>query len=108
MLKQPDSAFSLGVLKVDTREALRRSASARCSSIRISCIAQEWLPTRFDWRVGVLDRRPLYVCKYHMAPGHWQVVKHERERRIEGSTQTLRVERGAAVRSWRPRCAPRT
>ena len=31
-----------------------------------------------------------------MAPGHWQVVKHERERRIEGSTQTLRVDEAPA------------
>ena len=54
-------------------------------------VAQEWLPTTFDWRVGVLDGRPLYVCKYLMAPGHWQVVKREPERKLEGATAALPV-----------------
>ena len=90
VLKQPDSAFSLGVFKVATQGDLDHALSALLGHSDL-VLAQEWLPTAFDWRVGVLDRRPVYVCKYHMAPGHWQVVKHERERRIEGSTQTLRV-----------------
>jgi len=90
VLKQPDSAFSLGVFKCATREALDDALATLLAQSDL-VIAQEWLPTRFDWRVGVLDRRAVYVCKYFMAPGHWQVVKHERERRIEGSTQTLRV-----------------
>jgi glutathione synthase/RimK-type ligase-like ATP-grasp enzyme len=90
VLKQPDSAFSLGVFKVATQADLDHALSALLAHSDL-VLAQEWLPTAFDWRVGVLDRRPIYVCKYHMAPGHWQVVKHERERRIEGSTHTLRV-----------------
>jgi glutathione synthase/RimK-type ligase-like ATP-grasp enzyme len=97
VLKQPDSAFSLGVFKVATQADLDHALSALFENSDL-VLAQEWLPTAFDWRVGVLDRRPIYVCKYHMAPGHWQVVKHERERRIEGSTQTLNVgEAPAAV-----------
>jgi glutathione synthase/RimK-type ligase-like ATP-grasp enzyme len=90
VLKEPDSAFSLGVFKAETRADLDHALSALLARSDL-VLAQEWLPTSFDWRVGVLDRRPIYVCKYHMAPGHWQVVKHERERRIEGSTQTLAV-----------------
>jgi hypothetical protein len=31
-------------------------------------IAQEWLPTKFDWRVGILDRRVLFVAKYFSPP----------------------------------------
>ena len=34
-------------------------------------------PTEFDWRVGVLDGKPLYACKYHMAKGHWQIYNWE-------------------------------
>ena len=30
-------------------------------------IAQEFLPTAFDWRIGIFDRQPLYACKYYMA-----------------------------------------
>ena len=54
-------------------------------------IAQEWLPTAFDWRVGIFDRRALYVCKYFMAPGHWQVIKREADRRVDGSTLAMTV-----------------
>ena len=54
-------------------------------------IAQEWLPTAFDWRVGIFDRRALYVCKYFMAPGHWQVIKREADRKLEGSTTAMTV-----------------
>ena len=38
-------------------------------------MAQEFAPSDFDWRVGVLDGQPLYACRYHMAKGHWQIVQ---------------------------------
>ena len=28
-------------------------------------VAQEFLPTTFDWRIGILNRKPLYACKYY-------------------------------------------
>jgi len=90
IVKQPDSAFSLGVAKIETPEALRRILQRLFSTSEL-LIAQEWLPTPYDWRVGVFDRRPLYVCKYFMAPGHWQVVKREPGRTLEGSTQALSI-----------------
>jgi len=39
-------------------------------------IGQEFVPTGFDWRVGILEGRCLYVCRYHMARGHWQIYNH--------------------------------
>ena len=90
ILKQPDSAFSLGVAKVETPEAVRDVCADLLAKSDL-VVAQQWLPTTFDWRVGVYDRRPLYVCKYFMAPGHWQVVKRESGRTVEGSTQALSV-----------------
>ena len=32
-------------------------------------LAQQFMPTDFDWRVGVLDGEPLFVCQYQMARG---------------------------------------
>jgi glutathione synthase/RimK-type ligase-like ATP-grasp enzyme len=90
IVKQPDSAFSLGVAKIETAEALHEVVDRLFVKSDL-VIAQAWLPTAFDWRVGVFDRRPLYVCKYFMAPGHWQVVKRESGRTTEGSTQALSV-----------------
>jgi len=41
----------------------------------------------------VLDRKPLYVCQYEMARGHWQIVKHGGEGQVtEGGARTLAVE----------------
>jgi glutathione synthase/RimK-type ligase-like ATP-grasp enzyme len=90
ILKQPDSAFSLGVAKVETPQAVL-DVCARLLAKSDLVVAQQWLPTTFDWRVGVYDRRALYVCKYFMAPGHWQIVKRESGRTVEGSTQALSV-----------------
>jgi glutathione synthase/RimK-type ligase-like ATP-grasp enzyme len=90
LVKQPDSAFSLGVAKLETADAVR-DVCGRLFKKSDLVVAQQWLPTAFDWRVGVYDRRPLYVCKYFMAPGHWQIVKRESGRTLEGSTQALSV-----------------
>ncbi len=90
IVKQPDSAFSLGVAKVERAELLPAALDALFEKSDL-VVAQEWVPTEFDWRVGVLDRRPLYVCKYFMAAGHWQVVKRETDRRVDGSTVALTV-----------------
>lgn len=88
VLKQPDSAFSMGVTRVDLPEELEprtREILTRSDLV----IAQEYLPSAFDWRVGVLDRKPLFVCKYHMVKGHWQIAKADgagvrRFGRVEG------------------------
>lgn len=90
ILKQPDSAFSLGVTKIESAAALHECLDALFAQSDL-VIAQEWLPTAFDWRVGVFDRRPLFVCKYFMAKGHWQVVKRESGRKLEGTTSALSV-----------------
>lgn len=87
VLKQPDSSFSMGVVKAETQAQLHARVSALLDKSEL-VIAQEWLPTEFDWRVGVLDRRVLFVCRYYMAPGHWQIVKHGERRSdyVEGPT----------------------
>lgn len=92
VLKQPDSSFSLGVAKAETEDELLRKVGILLEKSEL-IIAQEWLPTEFDWRVGVLDRRVLFVCKYFMAPGHWQIVKHGigRHGYVEGPTAAVAV-----------------
>lgn len=88
ILKQPDSAFSLGVLKVETEEELLQTVGRLLEKSEL-VIAQEFLPTDFDWRIGILDRRPLYACRYYMAPEHWQVIKREQGDRTEGATAAV-------------------
>lgn len=92
ILKQPDSSFSQGVTKVDDAESFQAAAERLLERSEL-IIAQEFLPTSFDWRVGILDRRPLYVCKYHMARKHWQIIKTDDAGQWqEGKVETLAVE----------------
>ena len=92
VLKQPDSAFSMGVTKAETEEELTEMTAKLLEKSEL-IIAQKFLPTSFDWRVGVCDRRPLYVCRYHMAQRHWQVIKRDEQGKSsdEGNAETLTV-----------------
>lgn len=88
VLKQPDSAFSMGVKRVEDPELLEPMVMDMLARSDL-VIAQEFLPSSFDWRVGVLDNKPLFVAKYHMVHGHWQIAKAEpggprRFGRVEG------------------------
>ncbi len=76
ILKEPDSACSRGVKRAgDQKEFLEISGALLEKSDLI--IAQEFMPTEFDWRVGIIDRKPLFVCRYYMATDHWQVMNWE-------------------------------
>jgi glutathione synthase/RimK-type ligase-like ATP-grasp enzyme len=90
ILKVPDGGFGLGVVKIHNEKELVARATPFLARSEL-LIAQEWLPTAFDWRVCVLDKRPLFVCKYFMAPGHWQVIKRGSAERVEGETVALTV-----------------
>lgn len=47
-------------------------------------LLQEWLPTDYDWRIGVLDGQPLFASRYYMARGHWQIYDHSGPRTRSG------------------------
>ena len=91
ILKQPDSSFSQGVVKVETEEELQENMKKLLSRSEL-IIAQQFLPTEFDWRIGVLDRKPLYACRYFMARGHWQIISYGKSGRIqEGDADAVPV-----------------
>ena len=76
VLKRPDSSFSQGVVKVELESELRERIERYLVDSEL-VIAQEFTPSSFDWRVGVLGRTGLFACRYHMARGHWQVIATE-------------------------------
>ncbi len=93
ILKKPDSSFSQGVIKVEDKNSMKRAAMEMLEKSDL-VIAQEYLPTPFDWRVGILDGKPLYVCKYYMARKHWQIIKRTKMGKTsEGKVETFPVER---------------
>ncbi len=76
VLKIPDSSFSRGVKKVANHEELAALAKEWFEDTDL-LLAQAFMPTSFDWRVGVLGGKPLFVCQYMMAKKHWQIVRHD-------------------------------
>jgi glutathione synthase/RimK-type ligase-like ATP-grasp enzyme len=72
VLKIPDGAFSKGVVKVHNKLDLQERLDEFLEESDL-ILAQEFVPTDFDWRIGILDKQPLYACKYYMAKDHWQI-----------------------------------
>jgi glutathione synthase/RimK-type ligase-like ATP-grasp enzyme len=95
VLKEPGGGFCIGVRKAHNKAELGETTQAMLAKSAL-IVAQEWLPTDFDWRVTVLERRPLFVCKYFMAPGHWQVHKYEPGQHVEGRSAALAVDEAPA------------
>ena len=93
VLKIPDGSFCRGVEKAETVSRCEE-ITARLLSSRNSILAQEYLPTSFDWRIGTLAGRPLFSCKYHMVPGHWQIVaRGQKGSLINGLVEPVALER---------------
>jgi glutathione synthase/RimK-type ligase-like ATP-grasp enzyme len=83
VLKIPDSAFSRGVKKAGNLAELKALATQWLEDSDL-LIAQKFVPTDYDWRVGVLGGRPLFAVHYLMAKRHWQIVNHERAGKPQG------------------------
>ena len=89
VLKKPDSAFSQGVVKLDDLKELQKSLTQFFKTSDLILI-QPFIPTEFDWRIGVLDNKPLFACRYYMAKGHWQIYNWEAsQQEIEGRHETI-------------------
>ncbi|MFV0477126.1 MAG: RimK family protein [Parahaliea sp.] len=75
VIKIPDGAFSKGVEKANNTQELK-SICKRLFQRSTLLLAQEFLYTDFDWRIGILDGKPLYACRYYMVKDHWQIYRH--------------------------------
>ncbi len=78
VLKQPDGSFSKGVVKVHSEDELQTKCLDLLAESEL-IVAQEFLPTSFDWRIGMLDGKPLFACKYFMADNHWQILNWKKK-----------------------------
>ncbi len=83
VLKIPDGSFSRGVVKAENSEQLQHHAAELFKESEL-ILAQEFMYTEFDWRIGVLNREPLYAAQYFMSKKHWQIYKHEGGGRFTG------------------------
>ena len=94
VLKQPDSSFSQGVVKATTEEQYREHADKLLRRSDM-VVAQAYVPTDFDWRIGVIGGQAFYACKYFMARHHWQIIKRAGERAtpVEGRSEAVPLGR---------------
>lgn len=76
VLKIPDGSFSRGIGKVDSREALLEALRGYLKQSAVM-LAQGFMYTDYDWRIGVMNNRPLFACQYFMSKGHWQIYHHQ-------------------------------
>lgn len=78
VLKLPDSAFSQGVVKVNDHLELKTTLAKFFKDSDL-IIAQAFIPTQFDWRIGVLNNEVIFACRYYMADNHWQIYNWQNE-----------------------------
>lgn len=90
VLKRPDSAFSQGVIKVEDSRALQKSLTQFFKTSDI-ILAQPFIPTEFDWRIGVIDNKAIFACRYYMAENHWQIYNWESTNEHEGNFETFPI-----------------
>lgn len=90
VVKKPDSAFSHGVVKLNDQKELEKTVSRFFKSSDLLLI-QPFIPTEFDWRIGILDNRPLFACRYYMAKNHWQIYNWGAPSEKEGDYDTVPI-----------------
>jgi glutathione synthase/RimK-type ligase-like ATP-grasp enzyme len=92
ILKLPDSCFSIGVIKVKDMQELEAESSKMLEKSDL-IIAQEFMPTEYDWRIGIIDNKPLFACKYYMANKHWQIINSNKNGSTRyGKAETFAIE----------------
>ncbi|MDX1653955.1 MAG: RimK family protein [Candidatus Competibacteraceae bacterium] len=91
VLKIPDGSFSRGVFKAKNPTELAEIANRLFKSSDL-ILAQEYLYTEFDWRIGIMNKVPIFACQYFMSKEHWQIYDHDKSKTKEGTFKTFLVE----------------
>lgn len=93
VLKIPDGSFSRGVHKVENFKQLQEIGKTLLEESDI-ILAQEYIYTDYDWRIGVLDNKAIFASKYYMIKKHWQIYKHSADGKVkEGDDSSIPIEK---------------
>lgn len=90
VIKAPHSSFSKRVEKACTTEDFARivkSYSRQTSMV----LVQEFIATEFDWRIGILNNKPIYACKYIFPKGSWKMVGEKYSKQAECDVEAVPV-----------------
>lgn len=75
VIKAPNSSFSMYVEKAARPEEFVTVAK-RFLRRADRVIAQRFIQSSFDWRVGVMGGEPLYVCQYVIPKKRWKILTY--------------------------------
>ena len=75
VLKKPDTAFSVGVVKAKDEDELKEKLDDFFQESEM-VVAQEFMKSAFDWRITIINGTPLFACKYYMVDNHWQIISN--------------------------------
>lgn len=94
VVKIPDGSFSVGVKKASSAQEAQDIIAEFLKKSDL-VLVQKFLFTDYDWRVGILDKKPLFACQYFMSENHWQIYNHDKAKdsdEFSGNFKTYKVE----------------
>jgi glutathione synthase/RimK-type ligase-like ATP-grasp enzyme len=92
VLKTPDGCFSTNVKRAESPAEFGQICDVMLRHSEV-ILAQEFVPTDYDWRIGVLGHRPLFAARYFMCKNHWQIIRHAPNgTHEEGRTEAVPIE----------------
>lgn len=91
VIKIPDGSFSRGIVKVENEQSLQKHLDDLFRQSAL-VLAQAFTFTDYDWRIGMLNKKPIFSCQYFMTRGHWQIYKHSDSGKVQsGGFRTLPI-----------------
>lgn len=92
IIKIPDGCFSKGVYKIKNTVDFEQM-SKKLFEHSALLLAQEYLYTAFDWRIGILNKQPLFACKYYMSSTSWKIIRYNKTNLpLYGAYETISVD----------------
>ncbi len=93
VLKAPNSSFSRYVDRANNPEEFVR-IGRRFSRRADLIVAQRFVRSEFDWRVGTLGGEPLYVCQYTFPRKEWRIHAYTPQgRSLYGPVRGIPIEK---------------
>ncbi len=88
IIKTPYTRFSSHVEKADNEAEFIKISKHLLRKSKV-LVLQEYIQSDFDWRVGVLQNKILYLCKYCIPNGGWKVKSKINGKNVWGDTIAL-------------------
>ncbi len=85
IIKTPYTRFSSHVEKAHNDKEFIRISKRFLRKSKV-LIVQEYVRSDFDWRVGILENKVLYLCKYCIPEGGWKVKSKINGKNVWGDT----------------------